>query len=290
MVPFNQEISLQKTALLFILFTVALYARMVDGVAILVKEEPITLYAITQKMQENGMTQAQAVDILIREKLEAQEVAQRELSVTETELQERIKQIAGLNNMTTAQLFDAVWQTEHLSRTEFETKLKKSMLTQKLYEAIAMANMEEPGDAEMQEYYRLHSDKFSHPESFDVTVYHATGQGVLKRKMDNPMLMLPEVTMQEASLPYEKIEPQLAALLIKTEIGAFTPILTDPKGGFASFYVRNKSLPVMQPFETVKAQVQEEMMDEAREQTLKDYFDRARLNAEITIVRLPDRQ
>jgi hypothetical protein len=46
----------------------------------------------------------------------------------------------------------------------------------------------------------------------------------------------------------------------------------------------------MQPFETVKAQVQEEMMDDAREQTLKDYFDRARLNAEITIVRLPDRQ
>ncbi|UFS62428.1 peptidylprolyl isomerase [Sulfurimonas sp. HSL-3221] len=279
---------MQKTVLLFILFTVALYARMVDGVAILVKEEPITLYAITQKMQEGGMTQAQAVDALIREKLESQEIAQRDLSVSETELQERIKQIAGQNNMTTAQLFDAVWKSEHLSRSAFEAKLKQSMLTQKLYSAVAMANMEEPGDEEMREYYRLHSEKFSHPETFDVTVYHASAQGALKRKMDNPMLMLPEVTMQEASLPYAKIEPQLAALLIKTEIGAYTPMLSDPKGGFVSFYIRNKSLPVMQPFETVKMQVQEEMMADAREQTLKDYFNRARLNAEITVIRLPN--
>ncbi|MHC3995094.1 peptidylprolyl isomerase [Thiomicrolovo sp. ZZH C-3] len=281
---------MQKTALLFILFTAALYARMVDGVAILVKEEPITLYAITQKMQEGGATQAQAVDALIREKLESQEIAQRDLSISETELQERIKQIAGQNNMTSAQLFDAVWKTEHLSRTAFEAKLKQSMLTQKLYSAIAMANMEEPGDEEMREYYRLHADKFSHPETFEVTVYHAPAQGALKRKMDNPMLMLPDVTMQEASLPYANIEPQLAALLIKTEIGAFTPMLSDPKGGFVSFYIRNKSLPVMQPFETVKMQVQEEMMGDAREQTLKDYFNRARLNAEITVIRLPDQQ
>ncbi|WP_345972616.1 SurA N-terminal domain-containing protein [Sulfurimonas diazotrophicus] len=279
---------MQKTALLFILFTVALYARMVDGVAILVKEEPITLYAITQKMQEGGMTQAQAVDALIREKLESQEIAQRELSVSETELQERVAQIAQQNNMTTAQLFDAVWKTEHLSRSAFEAKLKQSMLTQKLYSAVAMANMEEPGEEEMREYYRLHSEKFSHPETFDVTVYHASAQGALKRKMENPMLMLPEVTMQEASLPYAKIEPQLAALLIKTEIGAYTPMLSDPKGGFVSFYIRNKSLPVMQPFETVKMQVQEEMMADAREQTLKDYFNRARLNAEITVIRLPN--
>jgi hypothetical protein len=44
----------------------------------------------------------------------------------------------------------------------------------------------------------------------------------------------------------------------------------------------------MVPFEQVKMQVQEALMAEKREQTLKDYFDRARLNAEIKTIRLPE--
>lgn len=275
---------------IFILFfftvLTALSAQMVDGIALLVKEEPITLYEIKQKMQEERLTQAQAVDMLIREKLEAQEIKQRELVVLPSDVQERIAQIAQQNNLTASQLYDAVWNTQHLSREAFEAKLKKTMLTQKLYSAIAMANMDEPGDEEMREYYRLHAEKFSHPETFDVTVYRAQAQGELQRKMNNPMLNLPGVTTQEASLPYAQLEPGLVNLLDKTENGAFTPILPDPKGGYVSFYVRNRSLPVMQPYEQVKMQVQEEMMADKREQTLKDYFERARLNAEIKTIRL----
>lgn len=266
----------------------ALQARMVDGVAILVKEEPITLYDIAQKIDEGRLTQQQAVDLLIREKLEAQEIEQRELSVSATELQERVSNLAEQNGMTLSQLYDAVWRTEHLTQSAFEAKLKKSMLKQKLYSAIAMANMEEPSEEEMREYYRLHSEQFSHPETFNVTVYQASAKGVLQRKMQSPMLNLPEVTMQEAALPYAQLEPRLAALLAQTENGSFTPILPDPKGGYVSFFVRSRSLPVMLPFEQVKMQVQEALMADKREQTLKDYFDRARLNAEIKTIRLPD--
>ncbi|HHH72282.1 MAG TPA: hypothetical protein ENL04_00450 [Sulfuricurvum sp.] len=80
----------------------------------------------------------------------------------------------------------------------------------------------------------------------------------------------------------------MAALLSKTKNGEFTPILPDPKGGVVAFYIRSKSLPVMQPFEEVKPQVQEALMADKREQSLKDYFERARLNADIKIIRLPD--
>lgn len=276
--------------LVFILFQTLIAARMVDGVAILVKEEPITLYAIEQKMQAEGLAQAKAVDALIREKLEAAEVSERGLNVDSAEVQARIGQLAEQNGMSRTQLFDAVWQTEHLTRSAFEAKLKETMLTQKLYSAIAMAHMEEPSEEEMREYYRLHAEKFSHPETFEVSVYHALAKGVLQRKMDNPMRNFPEVTMQDATVPYARLEPQLAQLLSATKNGAFTPILPDPKGGFVSFFVRNRSMPMMQPFDTVKMQVQEEMMADKREQTLKDYFDRARLNAQIKIIRLPKQE
>jgi hypothetical protein len=288
MVALNQEPILQKLTLLFILFIAALQAQMVDGVAILVKEEPITLYDIEQKMDEGHLTQQQAVDLLIREQLESQEIKQRELSVSATELQERISNLAQQNGMSLAQLYDAVWRTEHLTQSAFEERMKKTMLKQKLYSAIAMANLEEPSEEEMREYYRLHSELFSHSETFNVTVYRAPARGVLQRKMANPMLNLSEVTTQDAVLPYAQLEPRLTELLSKTQNGAFTPILSDPKGGFVSFFVHSRSLPVMVPFEQVKMQVQEALMAEKREQTLKDYFDRARLNAEIKTIRLPE--
>lgn len=279
---------MHRVFLLVVLALASLHASIVDGIAILVKEEPITLYDIEQKMELESLSKEQSVDLLIREKLEAQEIKKRGISVSVTEVQDRIAQLAGQNRLSIPQLYDAVWSTQHLSQEAFKARLKKTMLTQKLYSDISMASLETPGEEEMREYYRLHSDKFSHSEHFDVTVYSAPAKGVLQRKMANPMLMLPEVKTQDATLPYAQLEPQLAALLSKTDNGAFTPILPDPNGGYVTFYVRTRSMPVMQPFAQVESQVQEELMADEREQTLKDYFDRARLNAEIKIIRLPE--
>ncbi|HHH73155.1 MAG TPA: peptidyl-prolyl cis-trans isomerase, partial [Sulfuricurvum sp.] len=253
-----------------------------------VKDEPITLYDIEQKMEEVQLTRKQAVDLLLRETLEAQEIKKRNLKVTSDDVNARISQIANQNGLTITQLYDAVWSTQHLTQQAFKEKLEKSMLTQKLYGDIAMSGMETPGEDELQEYYRLHPEQFSHSDTFEVTVYQSPAKGALQRKMSNPMLQVSEVTMQNAALPYARLEPQLAALLSKTIIGEFTPVLPDPKGGYVAFYIRSKSLPVMQPFSDVKSQVQEALIADKREQTLKDYFERARLNADIKIIRLSD--
>lgn len=261
---------------------------MVDGIAILVKEEPITLYEIKQRMATEHQDAKTAADALIREQLEAQEIKQRDLNVSGSDVHDRIAQIAAQNSMSVPQLYDAVWNSEHLSQSAFSVKLKQTMLTQKLYRAIAMASMEGPGEEQLREYYRLHPEKFSHPDTFEVTLYTSSDKRALREKMQNPMRYLPEVSTQDVSLPYERIEPQLAALLLKTKDGAFTPILPDPKGGYVSFFVRARSMPRMLPFESVKMQVSEALMDERREQTLKDYFDRARLDADIKIIRMPE--
>lgn len=277
-----------RSLILFFITVASLQAWMVDGVAVLVKEEPITLYDIQQEMQQKKVSQKQAVDLLIRQKLEAQEIKTRDLSVQPSEVEERVQQIAQRNNLSISQLYDAVWSTQHLTSDQFKAKLEQTMLRQKLYRAIAMSNVDEPSEADMREYYRLHSEKFSHPDTINVTVYHAPAKGELNRKMNNPMLNLDDVKTQDAALPYARIEPQLAELLLKTKDGSFTPILPDPKGGFVSFYIRSKSMPVMQPFDKVESQVKEEMMADEREAALKDYFDRARLNADIKTLRLPD--
>jgi parvulin-like peptidyl-prolyl isomerase len=277
-----------RVLVLMLLLFAALEAKMVDGIAILVKEKPITLYDVEQAMRNEHLSLSDAVDYLIRAKLESMEIKQRGLQVSEMELNRRVEQMAAQNNMTVSQLYDAVWSTQKLSRSAFRKKLKETMLVQKLYSAIAMNSAEEPTEQEMREYYRLHPEKFSHPKSFEVTVYSSRDKRALQHKIANPMRHLPSVTTQSASLPYDKLEPRLAQLLSRTKDGSFTPILPDPNGGYLSFYMRAKSMPIMLPFEQVKSQVKMELMGDEREQALKDYFDRARMNADIRIIRLPE--
>lgn len=265
-----------------------LWGEMVGGIAILVKEEPITLYDIEQTAKAERLDVSQAVDRLIRQKLEQMEIDQRGLKVEPSEVYDRIAQMASQNNLSVSQLYDAVRSTQGLTRDAFTQKLTESMLAQKLYSDIAFSSIDEPQETEMQEYYRLHAERFSHPETFEVMVYTSGSQGAIEQKIANPMLQIPGVNVQPATLPYAQLEPRLAELLSQTENGRYTPILPDPKGGFVTFFVRSKSMPVMLPFESVKQQVKESMMGDEREQTLKDYFDRTRMNADIKIIRLPE--
>ncbi len=274
-------------AMWLVLGAILAWAGLVDGIAIVVKEKPITLYDIEQVMQKEHVSAKQAADYLIRSTLEAMEIEKRGIRVSEDEVNRRVEQMAAQNGMQVPQLYDAVWNTQHLTRDAFRKKLRKMMLTQKLYAKIAMSSLEEPSEDELKEYYRLHPEKFSHPKSFELTVYTSVDKTDLQRKIANPMRYLPSVTMQSATLDYARLEPQLAQLLLRTKDGTFTPILPDPKGGYVAFYVRARSMPVMLPFDRVKSQVQQELMADEREQTLKDYFNRARMNAEIKILRLP---
>ena len=266
----------------------ALQGKMVDGIAILVKEKPITLYDVEQAMEKEHLSLAQTVDLLIREKLEAMEIKTRNIHVSPSDIQDRIAQMAAQNKLTVSQLYDAIWSTQHLTQDAFKKKLEKTMLTQKLYAAIAMSALEEPDEAQMREYYRLHPEKFSLSRQFDVVVYESPDKNALQAKIDNPMLNTPGVRSESMQMEYDKINPRLAAMLQKAKAGHFLPILPNPSGGSVAIYLKSKSMPTMEPYATVMPRIKEAIMTEEREQTLKDYFDRARMNADIKIIRLPE--
>jgi len=274
--------------LLLLLISIVLFARMVDGVAILVKDQPITLLDVKNQMQKSRASLGEAVRFLIREQLEKQEVQARHITVGSQEVYAEIEKMAGKNNLTLMQLYDAVYNTQKLSEKAFKETLRKRLLNQKLYSAIAFSQMSEPTPDEEEEYYRLHPEIFTHPESFDVNIYTARSQQLLKEKIDNPMFYAPAVKNERTSLRYDAINPRLAEILMKTPLNSFSPVLPGPQGGYMSFYVEQKSQMVTQPLEKVRRQISNMIMGEKREQVLGDYFDRLRLNSDIQIIRLPD--
>lgn len=276
-----------KNIIITMLFSSTLFANLVGGVSIVVKGEPITLYDIKNEMAITSADAKQASDILIRKKLEEIEMKERKLSVSSTEVFDELKQTAERNNMTINEFYSAVRESNNLSSEQLKEKIKERLLSQKLYQAIAYSAMSQPTDTELEEYFKLNSDKFSHPSGFKVIIYAAKSQERLIEKINNPMLYTPDVGENEQELPYNRIAPELAKMLSDTPLNSFTQIIPDGKGDFMSLYIKEILESTQGSFQAQKENILNEYMGEKREQILGDFFEKLRHNAEITIVRLP---
>jgi peptidyl-prolyl cis-trans isomerase SurA len=264
-----------------------LWSAPIGGVAVLVKNNPITLYEVQQEMKQSGTDAQTSSNALIRKKLEHLEAEEKKITVSSAEIQEELGRMATQNNLSVDQLINAMQSVRGLSEKDLKAKVEESIKGQKLYSAIAFSKMSQPSTDEENEYYQLHLDEFSLPDSFDVTTYIANSQEILSEKIADPMRNIQNIKTKEENIPYKGINPQLAQILNKIPNGNFGPILPDGKNGFISFYMRDKQNVITESLDSVRPQIDNLIMGEKRNQVLNDYFTRLRLSADIKILRLP---
>lgn len=264
-----------------------LWSAPIGGVAVLVKNNPITLYEVQQEMKQSGTSANQSADNLIRKKLEQLEAIDKKITVTSAEINEELARMAAQNNLSMEQFLNAMQSVRGLSEKELKEKVEESIKGQKLYSSIAFSKMGQPTAEEENEYYQLHLDEFSRPESFDVTTYTSTSQETLSAKIADPMRHVENIQTKEENIPFKAINPQLAQILNKIPDGNFSPVLPNGKNGFMSFYMRDKQNVVTENIDSVRPQISNAILGEKRNQVLNDYFTRLRLSADIKVIRLP---
>ena len=277
-----------KKIFFILVVALSLNAKVYDGVAVVVKDKAITLLDIKKEMQLSKIDAKRAADILIRKKLEEIEIQKRGIHVSSSEVYDDIKKIASRNHMSISEFYEAVRSSAGLSSMEYKEKVKQRLLSQKLYNAISYASMDEPSEDEVQEYYELHKEDYKHPASFTVIIYQAKDRSRLEEKVNNPMFYAPDVSQNEQTLPYNRISPELAQLLEHTKVDSFTAVVPDGKGGFMSFYLKEKASAAEGGLEALHDQIVNTIMGEQRERMLSDYFNRLRANADINIIRMPE--
>lgn len=276
-----------RKTLVLTLLGIALYAKTIDGIAILVKDEPITLSDLRKGLSENGNNLQRTVDVLIRKSLEEQEAKTRGITVTSAEVHADLEKIAEQNGITLQALYDNAYSTQQLTQSQLKEQIEQKLLNQKLYSAIAFEHMEEPTELEISEYYQVHQSEFSHAQRFDVIVYQSASKERLEEKVNNPMRYLPDVSSSNQTFEFAAINPKLAMLLQNSPLNSFTPVIP-MQSGYVSFFVQEKRDIVTQELESVRPQIRNAIMGEKREQILDDYFARLRLNADIKIIRMPE--
>ncbi|MFH0710685.1 MAG: peptidyl-prolyl cis-trans isomerase [Pseudomonadota bacterium] len=276
-----------RSLLLSSLLLASLWSAPIGGVAIMVKNSPITLYEVQQEMKQSKTSAQQSADTLIRKKLEQLEASEKKITVTAAEVQEELERMAKQNNLSLEKFLDAMQTARGISQSELKEKVEENIKGQKLYNTIAFSKMAQPTASEEAEYYQLHLDEFSQPEQYIVTTYFAASAEALQTKIDDPMRNVESVASKDESIPSKAINPQLVQILNKIEVGKFGPILPNGKNSFMSFYMKDKPNIITENLDSVRPQISNAIMGEKRNQVLNDYFTRLRLSADIKVVRLP---
>ncbi len=265
--------------------TSALNAATLDGVAVIINKEPITLYDVYKYSQRFQLSKKEALDILVKQKLEESEIKKQEIAVDSFEVDQYIDKLA-MNNQMNQFDFLNMLRSKNVDIVDYKEEIKKKLQRDKLYHKIVQDKMKQLNDNDLQAYYNENQNEFSQAGSFDVTVYTSANQQSLQSIQTNPMSAMSDVNLQETSFEATKMDQNLATLLNKTATGKFTPIVKADQN-YVMFFVKNKHDVKNVSFENAKNYIYSKVADSQEKKAIDDYFEKLKASANLQVIRVP---
>ncbi|EPP1573260.1 peptidylprolyl isomerase [Campylobacter lari] len=261
-----------------------LYAQTLGGVAMVVENQPITLYDIEQTMKELKTNDKQkAIAFLVDDKVQQSEAKKLGIYISTFELNEKLAQIAK-GNKTDINGLQTKIEKDGLSFEVFKNKVRKDLEREKLYRSIMQNAKINIDDQALKHFYESNLDKFSTFSNIDLVVYNSTNPELLQQLAQNPMYKNSQIKSKAISLNAASIDPRLLALLNNTKIGEFTPVLNG-ENAYIAYFVKEKYGKNPIEFDLIKDQVSNVYTLTQREQALKNHLDKIRANAHIEELR-----
>ncbi|MCD8213416.1 MAG: SurA N-terminal domain-containing protein [Campylobacter sp.] len=258
------------------------YAQMVNGIAAIVENEPITLYEVYALKEQLKSDESQALNLLIRDRLEQAQIKNLGINVTPFEVNERIDAIAKQNNMTNIQFRSSV-ESQGINFTDFKNDIEKKMLQEKLYRNIASEAGKNITDERAKAYYEANREQFNVFSSAQIVLFRAGSMEELENQRGK-LSPVKGVQAQNLNIEYSNTNPQLAFIIANAAIGDFTQIFRTQED-FNMFYVKDKVGSYTPSFEQIKDEIINNLYQNEQERTMQDYFDKLRAKAKVQIIR-----
>lgn len=274
----------------FVLCSIGYALNVVNGIAFYVNDEPVTLYELFKTAKMANISQDEAMELLITEKIQDEEVARYNITASEQEIDEMMHEIAARNRQSVESMQQALL-SQGVNLDYYRADLKKRVLQKKLYAMVVSQNLELADESELRQYYDQHHSDFTIPTHIKIIRYGASSRELLEKVVlqNYPMGSIPPTIEGVVSAPEEietaKLNPQLISLLMEVPVGRFTPIF-NIGGDFVAFWVLSKSGGSVMPFEESKRLVFGKIMRDKESRLLAEHFEKLRAAAKITIVRL----
>lgn len=259
------------------------FAGVVNGIAITVNDEPITVYDIEKTMSVTKLGKNEAVGLLIDKALYEQSVKENNIVADIFDVNEYIEKLAKANGMDLYS-FKSIVKQKYGNYSDFEEEAKDAVIRQKLIQKIVKGQLAVASQEDMELYYEKNKNQFSTSKAYEVIQYTSKNKASLANALNNPMVIAADVEKTPLKLGVESLQPQMQFLLNETKLNSFTPIFTANKQ-FVSLFVTRKEGTTSLDFETVKGKIFNDIMTTREKKYLKDYFEKQKLTADIKIVR-----
>ncbi|MDX4058441.1 peptidyl-prolyl cis-trans isomerase [Aliarcobacter skirrowii] len=274
---------MKKILLIFSLFIGFTLANTINGIAVLVNEDPITIYDIKEDMKKRGVDENSSVSYLIDKTLFEQLVKQNNISADIFDINEQIEKLANSNGMDVYS-FKSIIKQKYPDYNDFENEVKDSVIRQKLIKKLVRGQLAIATIDDVKLYYEKNISQYQTSKYFYVTQYSSSNKEDLIEKISTPMKVIPSVTVSELKIDSKDINAQLQYVLTTTKNRSFTPIFT-LNNQYISLYVKNKEGSEAINFDIVKDRIFNEIMEQREKVFLEQHFEKQKLTADIKVIR-----
>lgn len=259
------------------------FAEIINGIALTVNDEPITLYDIEKRKLEANITKDKAVSQIIDEVLFNQLVKKYNISADLFDVNNYLEKVAASNGMD-LYTFKSVIKQKYKDYNKYEEQTKKQIIRQKLTGKLVRGNIKIATEEDLKIYYENNSNMFKIATSVKAIQYSSQDRNELISAAQNPMLSSTSVEKTPIDLDQRSLNPQLRYMINETKENQFTPIF---KAGdkFVTLMILQKQNVQTIAFEDVRDRIFNIIMQDREQKYLKDYFDKLKLSANIRIVR-----
>lgn len=280
--------SLKKiiTSFFCVLFlnTVHAKAELLDAISIIVENEPVTLFEIFKFSKQYNVEPRNAIDLLVRQKLELIQIKNMNIDVSDFDIDQQINQIATRNNMSTQGFFNAI-AAQGVKAEEYKNDLKLKMQRDKLYQYIIRERLQAFNKNDVLDYYNKNQNEFTRVESFDVTRFLSKNIDELQ-SLNSLVTTSENIESAKLRLYSQSSEARVVAMLTNTDENKFSNIL-ETKDGFIRFFLHKKNDVSVLPFEQAENMIAQKIAADKEQEILNDYFEKLKSRSTITVIRLP---
>ncbi|RLA76489.1 MAG: peptidyl-prolyl cis-trans isomerase [Epsilonproteobacteria bacterium] len=264
----------------FVLLVTLTQAKYYNAIAIVVDGEPITTTEISAVQKQLGVSKKEAQGMLIENRL--QKASMRDISVSEDEIDKRIKLIAEQNSMSIKKM-QGILKQQKQSWNSFRDQTKLSIQKQKFFRSKIAKSIPDPSEDELKIFYRNHPELFSMPSSITVMEYSASSVVKIQKMLEDPYKQK-GIKRKKVTFGGSDVTPQLLAMISQTAIGNFTPAFNNGHT-YVTYKVLNKGKATRKPFNQVKKNVTIAWKKERQGKAVEDYFKKVKSNATIEYIR-----
>lgn len=269
--------------LAFLIIAMFANAQILDGIAIKVDSNIITLYEINELQKSANLTREKAIDSLINDKLRENEIKRLNIKVDDSRINDEMNNIAMANKITRTELENAL-VAQKINLDDYKVELKNHIVNRELMQKILQTNSNIASEGDLQDFYEKNKDEFKIPTKIKVTSYTATSDVELQKFLQNPMMLNPNIQSKDEEIDIRALPMQIIGVFLDTPERKFTPVLNSGNT-LIVFFIKEKGAKEVLPFENAKSMVIQKYSQARENDILNEYFAKIKANTRIEIVR-----